>query len=156
MKKIIALVLLVMPSLFFAQTAAFDKFKDVKGIEYLTVSKDMFKMLGNLESSAADAKTQKYVNMAKNIENLKVFTTSEKKYRKEITAAVTDYLKTNPLEQMMSFSSQNAKVKIYANESSDASIIKEFLVFVEDVDDKSVVLLSFTGDINLNDLDNLK
>lgn len=156
MKKfIITSVLAVMPFVTFAQTA-FDKFKDVKGIEYISVTKDMFDMLGKFEASASGEKTEKFIQMAKGLESVKVFTTAEKKYRKELTAAVAGYLKGNTLEELVSYSGKDSKVKVYVNQGGEASLIKEGLVFIEDLDDKGVVLVSFTGSLNLDDLKNLK
>ncbi len=156
MKKIImTAVLAIAPLVTFAQSA-FDKFRDVKGVEYVSVTKDMFNMLGKFEASASGEKAEKFVNMAKGLESVRVFTTSEKKYRKEITSAVADYLKGNPLEELVSYSGKDSKIKVYVNQGGEATLIKEGLVFIEDLDDKGVVLVSFTGTINLDDLKSLK
>ncbi|TRW24860.1 DUF4252 domain-containing protein [Flavobacterium zepuense] len=156
MKKfIITLLVAALPAVTFAQSA-FDKFNDVEGIEAVSISGDMFKMIGGLETSEDDDSTQQMLNQVKNIQSLKVFTTSEKKYRKEITTAVADYLKAKPLEELMSINEKNNKIKIYVNQGGDANLITEGLVFIQDIDDKNVVLVSFTGNINLNDLKNLK
>jgi hypothetical protein len=156
MKKfIITLLLAALPAVTFAQSA-FDKFSDVEGIEAVTISGKMFEMLGGVETGDSDADTQKLLNQVKNLDNLKIFTTQEKKYRKEIKTAVTNYLKINALEELMSFSSNGSTTKIYVKQGATASIVKEGLLFIEDADDKQVVLISFTGNINLNDLKDLQ
>lgn len=157
MKKfIITLVLAIAPFVTFAQSTAFSKFEDIDGIQSLTISKDMFDMVSTMKVSTDSEKSKTAMDLIKGMDYLKVFSTSERKYRKEIKAAVTDYLKLNRLEQLMSFTDKNTKIKVYVNNGGDASIIKEGLVFIEDEDDKGVVLLSFTGNINLKDAEKLK
>jgi hypothetical protein len=157
MKKLfITAVLAAMPFIASAQTTAFDQFENVEGIDYLNVEKDMFKMLSSVESSIGDEKTEKYADLIEDIDKLRVFTTKEKKHRKALANAVSDYVKQDKLEELMSFNGKDAKVKIYVNKGGDASLIKEGLVFVEDMDDKGVVVVSFTGNLNLNDLEKIK
>jgi hypothetical protein len=157
MKKfLITAVLAAMPFIASAQITAFDKFENVEGIDFLNVEKDMFKMLSSVEASIGDEKTEKYADLIEDIDQLRIFTTKEKKHRKALVNAVTDYVKQDKLEELMSFNSKDAKVKIYVNKGGDAALIKEGLVFVEDMDDKGVVVVSFTGNLNLNDLDKIK
>ncbi|WP_051200369.1 DUF4252 domain-containing protein [Flavobacterium subsaxonicum] len=156
MKKfIITLLLAALPAVTFAQSA-FDKFSNVDGIEAVTISGKMFEMLGSVEAGDNDAETQKVLNQVKNLDNLKIFSTAEKKYRKEIRTAVTNYLKTNALEELMSVKDGKSTIRIYVKQGASANIVKEGLLFVEDADDKQVVLISFTGTLNLNDLKDLK
>lgn len=156
MKKfIITLLVAALPVVTFAQKTAFDKFDNVKGIEAVTISGDMFKMLGGIQAPQGGDQAQKYLDQVKSLESLKIYTTSEKKYRKELKNAITDYLKQNPLEQLLSLNEKGSVIKVYAKQGADASQLKEVLVFVEDEDakdGKEAVLISFTGDINLNEI----
>lgn len=158
MKKfIITSVLAVLPFVSFAQTTAFNKFEDVDGIQSVTVNKEMFEMLKSFDSSVTDAKTKTYMDLAGQVDNLKVYTTKEKKYKKQIKDAVAGYLKQNPLQELMSVNDKGNRVKIYVKQGSSESIIKEGLIFVDNDDSKEdAVLLSFTGNVNLNDIKDLK
>jgi poly(A) polymerase Pap1 len=155
MKKfIITLALVIIPSLFFAQTTAFNRLENIDGIATATINKKMFEVAGNLKAPDGKEQVQQYMDMAKGIESLKVFSTSVRKHRKEMSSAVADYLKQNPLDELMSVNSDNTKVKIYINKGSDAAHITECLVFIEDFKDKDEsILLSMIGNINLSDLD---
>jgi hypothetical protein len=158
MKKfIITLLLAGLPLATFAQSAAFSKFEDVDGIESITVNKEMFKMFSNIETSAVGEKAQSYLDIAEGIDYLKVFTTSEKKHKKEMKATVADYLKGNPLDELMSITDKDSKIKIYVKQGTEAGIIREGLVFIEnDKRKEEAVLISFSGNINLNDIKGLK
>lgn len=156
MKKIIiTLLLAALPFAAGAQTA-FDKFQEMEGVDYVAVNKEMFDMLSKMDASIEGEKTEKYMELIDQIDNLRVFTTSERKPRKELTEAVQDYLKLNTLEELMSVKDEGSTVKIYVNQGGEASIIKEGLIFIEDKDDKGVVVVSFTGNLNLEDLKGLK
>ena len=158
MKKfIITSVLAVLPFVSFAQTTAFNKFEDVEGIQAVSINKEMFDMFRSMDSSAKDEKTKTYMDLAGQVDNVKIFTTSEKKYKKQIKEAVAGYLKQNTLQELMSVSTEGNKVKIYVRQGSSESIIKEGLVFVENDDRKEdAVLISFSGNVNLNDLKDIK
>jgi len=156
MKKfIITAVLAAMPFVTFAQTKAFDKFQDVEGISSMTVNKEMFEMLGEVKVSD-DKKTQGYLDMAENIEGLKVFTTKEKKHKDALRASVAEYVKKSPLTELMSVNQDGQKVKIYAIQGKTESIIKEGLIYVEGAEGKEMVVVSFTGTLNLADIEELK
>lgn len=157
MKKfIITLVLAAMPFITFAQSTVFSKFENVDGIESMTISKDMLKMVSSLETSMDGKNTKTYLDLIEDMDYFKMFSTSERKHRKAIKNAVADYLKQNRLEQLMSFNNEKSNIKVYVNNGGDAAIIKEGLVFIEDKDGKDVVLLSFTGNLNLKSLNALK
>ncbi|MCO6148555.1 DUF4252 domain-containing protein [Flavobacterium sp. NRK1] len=158
MKKFITtLVLAAMPFVTFAQNNAFSKFEDVDGIQSITINKEMFDMFSSIGDSASDEKTKSYFDMAGDIENLKVYITTEKRYKKQIKDAVADYLKGNAMEQLISISDNGSKIKIYVKQGSSESIIKEGLVFVENDEKKEeAVLISFTGNVNLKDLKDFK
>ncbi|AWH85380.1 DUF4252 domain-containing protein [Flavobacterium album] len=156
MKKfIITAVLAAMPFVTFAQTKAFDKFQDVEGIESVIINKEMFRMLSDVKVSGND-KTQKYLDMAEKLEGVKVFSTKEQKFKEEMKKTVTEYVKKNPLTELMSANKDGAKIKIYVTQGKEESIIKEGLVFIENAKDNEMVLVSFTGTLDLKDIEAFK
>src|SRR5688572_7191140 len=87
MKKIIiTLLLAAMPFTTFAQDVPFSQFQDTEGIDYVSVNKEMFNMIGKMDASIDGENTEKYLGMLDKLDNLKVFTTSEKKHMKELTS----------------------------------------------------------------------
>lgn len=152
MKKIIILLLLaVLPTVSFAQSA-FTKFEDKEGIDVVTINKKMFELLGGVETTGVDAKAQKYLKQVKNLDHLKVFTTKQLNYISDMEATVASYLKQNSLDEVMSFNHEGAKIKLYVKSGKTVSDLKEFLLFSKGGPKNEAVLVSFTGNINLNDL----
>ena len=158
MKKFIITVLLAaMPLVTFAQKDAFAKFEGVEGIENITINKKMFEILASVDSSGIDSNVGQYLDTAKGLEYVKVYSTAEKKYKKQLKDAVGDYLKTSQLQELISITEKGSKIKVYVKQGSEESIIKEGLVFIENDDKKEeAVLVSFTGNINLNDIKEFK
>lgn len=157
MKKfIITMALAAMPFLTFAQNA-FSKFNDVEGIQVVNLNKEMFDIIGSLEDSTKDEAAKGYMQLASKLDNLQFYTTAEKKYKKQIKEAVTDYLKTSGLVQLLSMNDGDASIKLYVRQSEDDSIIKEGLAYIENKSNKEeTLLITFTGNLNLKDVESLK
>lgn len=149
-KLIIALVLMLMPALFFAQSP-FDKFEK-EGVTAVIVSKKMFELMGNVKMDPKDPNAQQYLNLIKKLDNLKVFTTTNDKITSEMKSTVDSYLKKNPLEELMRISDSGKSIKIYVKSGSTSSQVRELLMFMEGSGKEETVLMSLTGNFDLNEI----
>jgi len=150
MKKVIlSLVLVLSTSTFFAQSV-FDKFDGQDDIATVIVNKKMFSLLSKME--VKDKETQQYVNLIKKLDNLKVFVTSSDKKADEMKAVSEKYIKTSALEELMRINDKGKSVKIFVKSGSTESQIKELMMFVEGGSKDESVLMSLTGDFDLNEL----
>lgn len=157
MKKIILIfVIACMPALAFAQNSIFDKFEDMDDVTTVIVTPEAFKMISKFKGSGPEA--QDYVDMVSGLTSFRVFTTEDLNIAGEMQAVVSKYLKSANLTEMMRVKDKDAHVKIYVREGKDEDHVSELLMFVSDIqraDNKDVanqeaVILSLTGDINLN------
>lgn len=148
MKKLILTLFVLIPSLFFGQSI-FDKYEGKDEITTVIVNKKMFEMMGNVKSN--DKESQQFLRLAKGIDNLRVFTTTDKKWSSDMKATVDKHLKSNALEELMRVSDAGQVVKIYINSGGTATKVKELLMFIEDPKNETV-LVSLTGNFDLNDL----
>lgn len=153
MKKIILVFALVMMTfLTNAQTSIFDKFEDLQDVTTVVVNKEAFKMLSKFKGSNSD-EAQEYLEMVKNLESLKVFTTENTTIAKQMSEAVNSYLKSAKLTELMRVKDKDANVKIYVRQGKDENHVSELLMFVNDLQNSSnqqAVILSLTGEIDLN------
>ncbi|WP_339835608.1 DUF4252 domain-containing protein [uncultured Flavobacterium sp.] len=155
MKKIVLLLLVVLPSFIFAQST-FDKFEDKDEVNSVIVNKKMFELMSKVKIDAKDKEMQQYLTLLKKLDNLKVFTTNSTKLSSEMKSSVSSYLKSNPLEELMRVNSDGKNVKIYIKSAGSTSIVKELLLFMEgDLKDTPTVILSLTGEFNLDELSSL-
>jgi len=79
MKKIIlTLVTVAFLATSQAQTS-FDKFEEMDNVTSVIVNKNMFKMLSSMSGAVDDQEAKNYMELAKTLEILFVFTTEDKK-----------------------------------------------------------------------------
>lgn len=148
-KLILSLVLVLSTSTFFAQSV-FDKFEDQEGITAVVVNKKMFSLLSKME--VKDKETQQYVNLIKKLDNLRVFVTQSDKKADDMKAVSDKYIKSSTLEELMKINDKGKSVKIYVKSGASESQIKELMMFVEGSGKEETVLMSLTGDFDLNEL----
>src|SRR5574343_71719 len=150
MKKIfLSLLFLVVTNVTFSQSV-FDKFEDQEKIRTVIVNKKMFSLLSKMK--VEDKETQQYVNLIKKLENLKVFATQSDSKAEEMKATAEKYLKTAGMEELMRITDKGKSVKIYVKSGATDSQIKELLMFVDGSGTEETVLVSLTGNFDLDEL----
>lgn len=110
----------------------------------------MFSLLSKMK--VEDKETQQYVNLIKKLENLKVFATQSDSKAEEMKATAEKYLKTAGMEELMRITDKGKSVKIYVKSGATDSQIKELLMFVDGSGTEETVLMSLTGNFDLDEL----
>lgn len=149
MKKLILIITLVVSNTFFAQSV-FDKFENQDDITTVIVNKKMFSMLSKVD--VKDKESQQYVNLIKKLENLKVFVTNNTKKGNEMKAVADKYQKSSGLEELMRVNDKGKNVKIFVKSGATDSQVKELLMFIEGSGKDESVLMSLTGNFDLDEL----
>lgn len=151
MKSIKTLVLTVvfalMPTLFFAQTA-FDKFDGQDDVTAVVVNKKMFKMMGDVKNK----ENQQYLNLIKKLDNLRVFTTQSARVTSDMKATSEKYIKSAGLEELMRVTEKGQNIKILVKSGTSDTNVRELLMFIEGAGKNETVLMSLTGNFDLNDI----
>lgn len=165
MKKIIITAAFLITTSFGFSQSVFDKYESRTSVSAMVINKSMFSLLAKFDVVAEDKETQDFIDIAKSIKSLKVFTTTDKMVAKDMTYDVNQYLKSSKLSELMRFSDQKTQIKFYVKEGRDDSHVEELLMFVTgisemeniDINGKKIetVLLSLTGDIDLNKINAL-
>ena len=153
MKKIIAIVVLILVSnVLFAQTV-FDKYDGQDGVTSIVVNKKMFQMMSSVKVDANDKETQQYLSLMKNLDNLKVFTTTNTKLSADMKSTAEKYLKTAGLEELMRVNDGGKNVRILVKSGSTDNQVKELLMFIENASKQNeTVLMSLTGSFDLSEI----
>ena len=109
--------------------------------------------MGNVKMDNKDKETQLYLNLVKKLDNLKVFTTSSGRMTADMKATSEKYIKTAGLEELMRVNDSGKNIKILVKSGTNETQIKELLMFIEGSGKgNSTVLMSLTGDFNLNEI----
>lgn len=149
MKKIILIIALVLTNTFFAQSV-FDKFENQDDVTTVIVNKKMFSMLSKVD--VKDKESQQYVNLIKKLDNLKVFVTNNTKKGSEMKNVADKYQKSSGLEELMRVNDKGKNVKIFVKSGATDSQVKELLMFIEGTGKDETVLMSLTGNFDIDEL----
>lgn len=151
-KFVTTLVVFLISTVLFGQSA-FDKFDGQEEVSTIIVNKKMFEMMGKVKMDTNDKEAQQYLNLIKKLDNLKVFVTSNPKITTDMRATADKYLKTAGLEELMRMSDGGKNVRIYMRAGAKESEVRELFMFMEGgPKDKETVLLSLTGNFDLDEI----
>lgn len=153
-KLIITAILTLMPMLNFAQ-GAFDKFDGQDDVTSIIVNKKMFDMMSKVKMDASNKETQQYLSLIKKLDNLKVFTTKSTRVENEMKTAANQYIKSSGLEELMRITENGRNIKILVKSGSTETQVRELLMFIEGGKGDDTVLMSLTGNFDLNEISTL-
>jgi len=132
-------------------------------VSTVILTKRAFSLMAQFGNASPEAK--EYTNLVKDLSGLRLFTTENVAIAKEMKAVVDTYLKSSKLSELMRIKDKGVTVNFYIREGKDEDHVKELLMFVygigkytkgENLPIKSEsVILSLTGDINLNEISKL-
>ena len=153
MKKLnqIAVVIcfLFSSNVFFSQTV-FDKFDNQDDITSIIVNKKMFALMSKID--AKDKEGQQFMSLIKKLDNLKVYMTTSDRKSDEMRLTADKFVKSAGLEELMRITEKGKNVKIFVKSGGGESQIKELMMFIEGAGQEQSVLLSLTGDFDLDEL----
>jgi len=165
MRKIILSILVIALSLssYAQNNSIFDKFEDYDDVTTVVVTQKAFQMLKKISNDSEEGK--EFNNLVSGLKNLKVFTTEDVKIASEMQNTFDKYLSKAKLSELMRVKDKDANVKIYVREGKDDDHVSEFLMLVNEVNaakkhngdhgNPEVVIISLTGDIDLNNISKL-
>lgn len=142
----------------------FDRFEDMDNVSAVVVNKSMFNLLSKIDVEVDDPEARDFMEIAKSLNNLKVFITEDKAIASDMGSSVTQYLKSAKLDELMRVKDKDANVKFYVRQGKDDDHVSELLMFVTGIQNTNVsvegrkpetVILSLTGDIDLNKIGSL-
>ncbi len=164
MKKLTVLIaLMITPCLVMAQ-GVFDKFEDVNDVTSIIVTKNMFKLLAQIDVDSDDPEVKEYMNLVDNLDNIKIFITDNPEVSAQMKADVTAYVnKNSKLSELMRVKDEGKNIKFYSREGASENYVSELLMFMEgkdiQMDDKlqgdGTIIMSITGNIDLKQVSKL-
>ncbi|MCL6265594.1 DUF4252 domain-containing protein [Flagellimonas myxillae] len=163
MKKLsIILITLLLPFLGASQSI-FDKFEDSDRIGSVTINKGMLGIAATMMAHDEDEDTQEFIEMAKSINNIKIFMSEDEDASADMAATMKRYVRSSKLEELMKVKDGDTHVRFYIRNGKDADHVAELLMFVTGIEEKGqkhgrhfeTVLLTMTGDIDLNKVGSL-
>ena len=152
MRTIFLSVLFVLMASPLLAQGAFDKFDGQDDVTSVIVNKKMFEMMSKVKVDASDKEMQQYHRLIKKLDNLKVFTTKSSRVEAEMKATAERYMKTANLEELMRVNDNGRSIKILVKSGAKDTQIRELLMFIDGGKGEDSVLMSLTGDFDLNEI----
>ena len=159
MKKVIlVLFTAIMPALGFSQSI-FDKYQDSENVGSVVINKGLLGIVASMSADDQDKETQEFIELAKSIDNIKVFVSEDASASADMALTMKKYVKTARLEEMMRVKDGDTNVRFYIKNGRNSNRVTELLMFVTGIDEKAkgengphfeTVLLTMTGDIDLS------
>lgn len=167
--KLVVFVMAVMllPLTGMAQNDVFEKYSDNADVTYVNIKPKMFQMIAKIGIDTEDAEAQAYMDMVKSITSFKTIVTDNKVIATDISQWVKS--RSASLQELMEVKDDGTNVNFYVKEGKDSDHVKELLIFVDGINKvmkESVefngkqrkietVVVSLTGDIDLNEISKL-
>ncbi len=164
MKKLILVFAVALVSSVGFSQSIFDKFEELDDVSTVVVNKNMFKLLAKLDVDVDDPEAKDFMDIATSITGLRVFATENKGIAADMKATVSKYLKKSSLSELMRVKDKDVNIKFYIKEGRNEDHVSELLMFVSGLNNKNLnvdgrkietVLLTLTGDIDLNKISSL-
>lgn len=153
MKRILIILIVTLASTSFYGQTVFDQFEGQEEIVSVIVNKKMFELMSKVKVDASDKETQQYLKLIQNLDDLKVFSTTNSVAAKKMRDVADAYIKTAALEELKKVNENGKQVTIDVKRSGDNQL-KEFVMFIDD-DANGInrsVLMSLTGAFSLSDI----
>lgn len=153
MKKVLITLVVAFASNFFYGQAVFDQFDGQEEIVSVIVNKKMFELMSKVKVDPSDKETQQYLKLIQNLENLKVFSTTNTLAARKMKDVADSYIKSADLEELKKVNENGKQVTIDVKRTG-TNQLREFLMFIED-DANGInrsVLMSLTGVFSLSDI----
>jgi len=156
-KSLFIIALLLAPVVSFSQ-GIFDRYEDLKDVTSVVVTKNMFKLLSQIDIESNDPEVKEYMQMVNSLDNIKVFITENPSVGANMRSDVDSYIsKANGLEELMRVKDDGKNIKFYSKPGKSENFVSELLMFLDgNVDGKnSTVIMSITGNIDLKQISKL-
>ena len=99
-----------------------------------------------------DKEGQQFMALVKKLDNLKVFMTLNDRKSNEMKLTADKFVKSAGLDELMRINEKGKNVKIYVKSGAGESQIKELMMFIEGSGKEQSVLMSLTGNFDLDEL----
>lgn len=153
MKYILILIAICLMPFSINAQSEFDKYLNSDDVGAVVINKNLLGMVASISANDEDKEAQEFIEMAENIDEIKVFMTDKPAASKEMAATVKKYLNKSKMDMLMQVKEKGNRVDFYVKSTKNDEIVSELLMFVKGIDDDDSgfesVLVTMTGEIEL-------
>lgn len=110
--------------------------------------------MSKVKVDASDKETQQYLKLIQNLNDLRVFSTTNKAAAQKIKEVADGYIKTSAMEELKKVNENGKQITIDVKRTGNSNVMNEFVMFIQDDTNgmSRTVLMSLTGVFNLEDI----
>lgn len=167
MKKFILIFAIALISTVSFGQSMFDKYEDMKDVSSGVINQKMFSMLATIDIDLDDPDAQKFMEMVKKIQSVKILSTGNSAISANMKADAEGHINKANLSELMRFKDGEQTVKFYVKEGKDENHVKELFMLISGLKELTkdsnieingekrefeTVVVSITGDIDLREI----
>ena len=139
----------------FAQN--FDQYADNQYVTTVSIDKNMFKMMSNLELDSKGKEAKKYLKLVESLEGINFYKTEKPSVKKQMAEDVDAYINRGTVKNLMKINDEGKQIGFYFIPGKTDEVIKQLFMYVdagmENTDENVVVIIN--GNINLKQISKL-
>ncbi len=137
-----------------AMAQSFEQYDDNQYVTTVSIDKNMFKMMSNLELESESKEAQEYMKLVESLEGVNFYKTENPSVKKEMASDVDTYLNSGKLKNLMKIKDDGKQIGFYFIPGKTDEIIKQLFMYVdsglENTDENVVVIIN--GNIDLKQI----
>jgi len=130
----------------------FEQLDRMDQIQAVVVTPKMFDLMAKVKMDDSDQESARYLALISNLDQLKLYTTTDKVAATAMKSVVDQYVSVAKLSKLTAVSDQDKKVSVYTKPGTSAVLIAELLLYLEGTGNQESMLFSLTGNINLDEV----
>lgn len=150
MKKVV--ILLMIFGLSWGMKAQdFDKYQDMPEVDGVFITQHMFKLISKINIQTEDPDERQLLELIKNLDGIKVLSTQNENIGKQMKSDAQVFANAQHLNELMRVKKADKNIVFYSKPGSTDNKVSQLFMFMTDKQpDELFVLLSVTGDIDLD------
>lgn len=153
MKKYILIILVLFVNVLAKAQSSFDSLETNTNVNAVVVNKKMFELMAKIKVDGNDTEAQNYLTLIKNLDYLRVLSTTDANTSSLLISTANNYLAKNPLQQQATSTNNGKNVKMYVKFIGKGDIVSELLMFIEDQKNKNnITIMTLSGNFSINSI----
>ena len=138
----------------FLSAQSLEKYEEMPEVDGVFITQNMFELLSKIDIESDDPEEQNFVELIKNLEGIKVLTTTNSEVGLQMKTDVKSYISSGNLEELMRVKKDGKFLKFYSKPGSTEKKVSQLFMFMTDEKEaeKRFVILSIVGDIDLSEI----
>jgi hypothetical protein len=130
----------------------FEQLDRMDQIQAVVVTPKMFDLMAKVKMDDSDQESARYLALISNLDQLKLYTTTDKVAATAMKSVVDQYVSVAKLSKLTAVSDQDKKVSVYTKPGTTTDLVAEILLHLEGTGNQESMLFSLTGNINLDEV----